>query len=453
MGDHRHSSANSEPRTLHLTSLGCARNQVDSEVMLGKLLGAGWRLTPDAAEAEVIVINTCSFIESAANESIDTILELAMHKRSRRCRRLVVTGCLPERYREEISSALPEVDIFLGTGAFEQVVTAVEALDTLPVCVLPDPDDIPHYQHDDRQLFNLPHVAYLKIAEGCSRHCTYCIIPKLRGRQKSRPPEEILDEARHLIGLGVKELILIAQDTTHYGSDLSPRHNPARLLDALAALDRDAWIRLLYGHPESITDDVIRALGRHANICSYLDLPIQHAGDAVLEKMGRRYTGKDLYRLFDKIRREIPDIALRTTVITGFPGETEAEFEALMQMIATVRFDHLGVFTYSDADDLPSHRLPGHVPPELAEERRHRLMSAQREISAQLLQERIGRTYSVLIDEAAENGDGYMGHTAFQAPEVDGLTLVRGTRGFKAGSTVPVRITDALDYDLVGEPE
>jgi ribosomal protein S12 methylthiotransferase len=453
MGNHHNSSQHSEPRTLHLASLGCARNQVDSEVMLGKLLGAGWHLTPDPAAAEVIVVNTCSFIESAANESIDTILELAAYKESGRCQRLVVTGCLPERYREEITSALPEVDIFLGTGAFEQVVTAVEAPETLPVCVLPDPDAISDYKHEDRRRFNLAHVAYLKIAEGCSRHCTYCIIPRLRGQQKSRPPEEILAEAGNLIGLGVRELILIAQDTTHYGADLNPRHHLAELLDRLAALDKHVWIRLLYGHPESITDEVIRSMGKHSNICSYLDLPVQHAGDTVLKNMGRHYTGQDLHRLFDRIRREIPNIALRTTVITGFPGETEADFQALMELIDTVRFDHLGVFTYSDADDLPSHRLADHVAPEVGEERRHRLMTAQREISAQLLQARVGRRYAVLIDSPTEDGSGLMGRTAFQAPEVDGQTFIRTSQSLEVGRMIPIRIIEALDYDLVGEPE
>ncbi len=436
---------------LYIESLGCARNQVDSESMAGQLIQAGWSVTRDPAQAAVIVVNTCSFVESAINESIDTILELAKFKQSGQCRRLVVAGCLPERFREAIAEALPEVDRFLGTGAFSAIVDAVAGDMGGEKCLLPDPDRILSGPAAPRQR-TLTHSAYLKIAEGCSRHCTYCIIPRLRGRQKSRPLDRIVSEAQELITGGVKELNLVAQDTTQFGRDLPEPVDLSTLLTRLAALDEGIWIRFLYGHPQSIDDTLIDTVAAHPNLCAYFDLPIQHAAATVLEKMGRRYTKKHLLDLFGHIRERIPDAAIRTTLIVGFPGETESDFEELIEFVERVRFDHLGVFTYSDAEDLPSHGLPDHVSPAVARSRYDAIMARQLEISTENLAARVGTILPVMIDAAPEP-DRYEGRSMLQAPEVDGITLVSAgpqAPALSIGQIVPVRVTDSLEYDLMG---
>ena len=419
--------------------------------MLGRLTAAGWTVTDEPDQAETIVVNTCGFIASAADESIDTILEMARFKRQGTCRRLIVAGCLPQRYREPIADALPEVDCFLGTGAFDEIVSAVGG--TGPVCRLPDPDLTPVQGQSAPRLLTSVHTAYLKIAEGCSRHCTYCIIPRLRGRQKSRHPDAIVAEAAALIAGGAKELTLVAQDTTHYGSDLAPPTSLGRLLNRLSALSDTVWLRVLYGHPSSIDEPTIRAIGGLGNVCPYFDLPIQHASDRVLRRMGRGYTQAELYRLFDRIRDLVPDAALRTTVIVGFPGETDADFKELMDFIQTVGFDHLGTFVYSDSEDLPSHGLDHPVSTATARRRRDRLMSAQQELSRSVNGKHVGKPYPVLI-EAHPEPDLFVGRTQFQAPEVDGVTYVKWTgdgQRPKVGDMTTSRITEAMAYDLAGE--
>jgi ribosomal protein S12 methylthiotransferase len=443
---------------LHLISLGCAKNQVDSENMLGRLQRAGWTLTDDPAEAHTIVVNTCSFIETAAQESLDTILELAELKKTGVCRKLVVAGCLPESYREEIVHTMPEVDLFLGTGAFDQIVDALSNTGRSSKAILPDPDHA--FNPDCPRVLSTPHLAYLKIAEGCSRSCTYCIIPKLRGRHRSRPLEDLVVEAKELLASGVRELILVAQDTTAYGRDLIPPRSLCRLVESLAGLDADPdgdsekpWIRVLYGHPESIDDAFIRTVAAHRHVCSYFDLPIQHASNRMLKRMGRHSTREDLHALCRRIRRLVPDAVLRTTVIVGFPGETEKDFEELMRFAEEVRFDHLGAFVYSDADDIPSHRLRGHVPKAVAQERYDQLMSAQMDIAAEINLGRIDKIYPVLIEEDLGNHI-YAGRTCFQAPEVDGVTYVNTSCSghvLAIGSFARVRVNDAMEYDLIGE--
>lgn len=436
---------------VYLESLGCARNQVDSEHMLGQLVQGKWVLVKRPEEADLIVINTCSFIASAADESIDTILELAEFKKQGTCKQLVVCGCLPERYGRDIAEALPEVDLFLGTGAG---LTILNALNHLPesgkgTCILPSPDSVSPEKAGLPRIRTQSHLAYIKVAEGCSRHCSYCIIPRLRGRYRSRSAGDILAEAGALISQGVRELILVAESTTDYGRDLSPFMGMEKILADLSALPGDFRIRLLYTYPDTLSPDIIRAVGKFPKICPYFDLPIQHAADAVLKKMGRHYTRDDLLALIDLIRSEVPHAALRTTLITGFPGETEKDFEELLSFVEEVRFDHLGVFTYSDSEDLPSHNIPGHINEETAQKRLDLIMEAQAEISLTINMKHVGKTYSVLLEENPEEGL-YLGRTEFQAPDVDGLTFVYG-EGLNVGETVQVTITDAHEYDLSGD--
>jgi ribosomal protein S12 methylthiotransferase len=439
---------------VHLVSLGCARNLVDSETMLGRFHADGWIISPTPGNADVIVVNTCSFIETAADESIDTILALAAYKTTGRCRRLIVAGCLPERYREAIADALPEVDAFIGTGALDRVVEAANAGLPRAACLLPDPDRRRAAVGSAPRMRSTAHTAYLKIAEGCNRRCTYCIIPKLRGRQHSRDMSDVLAEARSLLKSGARELVLIAQDTTAYGLDLRPPSDLASLLDRLADLScgtaaPSPWVRFLYGHPESITDDVIDVVAsRRSVLCPYFDIPIQHASDAVLRRMGRNHGRRHLTALFDKIRAKCPEAALRTTVIVGFPGETQRDVDALVDFVQQVRFDHLGVFMYSDAEDLASHRLANHVDRALALRRHDALMALQRELSTKNNRRYVGKTLPVLIEDAPQPGV-CTGRSMFQAPEVDGIVFI--TAGDpEPGTIVPVSVTDALEYDLIG---
>jgi len=434
---------------LHLVSLGCAKNLVDSELMLGRLMNAGWTNARDPGKADIIIINTCSFIESAINESIDTILALAKYKHDGLCRRLIVAGCLPERFREEIVTAIPEVDFFLGTGAFDKIVDAVDGSLNAVGCFLPDPNLTGFPQQEVLRIRSSSHMAYLKIAEGCNRHCTYCIIPKLRGKQKSCRLEHIVSEASYLISSGVKELVLVAQDTTGYGMDLCPPVSLSRLLESISEISESIWIRLLYGHPETIEDPLIGTISGHPNICSYFDIPIQHSSDGVLKKMGRNYTSANLRRLFDKIRSSVSDAALRTTVIVGFPGETDKDFEELLSFVKDICFDHLGVFIYSDFKDLGSHKLPDHIPETVAKDRYDRLMSCQSKISLDNNQKYIGKIYDVLVENTT--GENlFNGRTFFQAPDVDGITYIHSDR-LEIGSFVGVRVADAFEYDLTGE--
>jgi ribosomal protein S12 methylthiotransferase len=438
---------------LHLVSLGCARNQVDSEMMLGRLRERGWEITDEPDTAEVIVVNTCSFIEEAANESIDTILALAACKQTGVCRRLIVAGCLPERYREEIVTSLPEVDLFLGTGAYDQIEKGVEDMLEKGACVLPDPNRTKLTSAHLPRMITEPHSAYLKIAEGCSSHCTYCVIPKLRGNHRSRTMTDITAEARKLVAAGVREIVLVAQDTTNYGRDLSPPVGLNDLLLQLSDLSEDIWIRFLYGHPSRLDAALIKTVAARANICSYFDIPIQHASDSLLKQMGRRYCREDLTRMFDTIRNLSPDASLRTTAIVGFPGETDADVETLISFMETIKFDHLGVFTYSDAEDLPSHRLSGHVSEKLAQARLSYVMGRQREISRANNEKYLGRTLTVLVEEWLEE-NLFIGRHAGQAPEVDGITYIHVKTPHSVVNTgifTRVRIIDTLEYDLVGE--
>ena len=435
---------------IYLVNLGCVRNLVDSEIMLGRLVQAGWTVTQEPEEADIIVVNTCGFIEPAVNESIDTILELAKFKKTGCCRNIIVTGCLPERFREEIVHLLPEVNFFLGTGAFDKIVQAANGFKDLPVCSLPNPNLGSIQEKDVSRINSLTHMAYVKIAEGCDKSCTYCIIPKLRGKHRSRPLKDIVDEARDLISSNVKELILVAQDTTYYGRDLRPPVDLGLLIERISTISENVWVRFLYGHPESIDESIIKTIAGRSNICSYFDIPIQHVSSSILKRMGRRYTHDYLYKLIDKIRSLVPDAALRTTVIVGFPGETEKDFRQLLDFVEDICFDNLGTFIYSDFEDLPSHRFSGHIPEKVATRRYNLLMSSQAKISLENNRKQIGRTVKVLVEEKQEDNI-FCGRTAFQAPEVDGIVYINSGQ-MKTGCFADVKITDAYEYDLVGDP-
>lgn len=440
---------------IHLVSLGCARNLVDSEVMLGHLIEAECAITDVAEEADVIIINTCSFIESAVDESIDTILSMAALKKSGACKYLVVTGCFPERFREDAAAELPEVDLFIGTGGYERIAEELNKLMAVDgrignaACVLPDPNSTSPARTKAPRITTTGPLAYVKIAEGCSRHCTYCIIPSLRGKYRSRSIEDITAEAKRLMDGGVKEINLVAESTTDYGLDIDEPGKLAEVLKALVPVAGENWVRFLYAFPDTLDDETIALTASEESLCAYYDIPIQHAADEIIKKMGRHYTKADLITLFTRLRDEVPEVALRTTVIVGFPGETEAHFEELLAFIQEVEFDHLGVFTYSDSEEQASHHLPDHVDPEVAQERQDRLMAAQEEISAARNHERVGKVYKVLIEENPEPGV-YSGRTHFQAPEVDGVTFIDAEE-LAIGSFVNVRITDAIVYDLSGE--
>ncbi len=437
------------PKTIYIETLGCARNQVDSEIIMGQFKQSGWTITDNPDQAETILINTCSFIEDAINQSVDTILELAQFKQKGVCRHMIVAGCLPERFREEIVKTMPEADFFVVSCAFDRLLAIAQGFTKTGGCLFRKPELAAFKTAPPERLVSSNPSTYLKIAEGCNRHCSYCIIPQLRGSQKSRLIQDIVSEARMLIKNGVKEINLVAQDTTDYGADLSPPSNLSALLNALVPIVVENRMRILYGHPESIDLSVIQTVAAHTNICSYFDIPIQHASPSVLKRMGRCYDTETLYHLFANIRSHIPDAALRTTIIVGFPGETDDEFEELLTFIKTIRFDHLGVFIYSDADDLPSHRLSDHVPKKLAMLRHDRLMAVQRTISEKNNTQYIDQVCSVLIETNPED-HLFIGRTAFQAPEVDGITYIHSAN-LKIGSFANVKITDALEYDLVGE--
>ena len=463
---------------IFLESLGCSRNQVDSELMLGKLLARGHSIAKDPSLAEVIIVNTCGFISSALDEAVDVILEMAKYKKTGACRRLIAAGCLTQRYKDTpaLIASLPEVDAFLGTAACDYIAEAVESKDVHPISFFPDPNQRSFYKFPEKRALS-HNYAYVKISEGCSRKCTYCIIPKLRGTQRSRPMQDIIKECGELIQEGVKEIILTAENTTDYGRDYDQiytqnydyhqdqgRDSPAkmrdknsfgRLITELAkSIDRNkvksapTWLRFLYAHPESFSESMIQAVANQPHICSYYDIPIQHASSSILKKMGRPYKLEELYTLFDKIRRIDPAAALRTTLITGFPGETEADFDILMQFIKDVRFDHLGVFVYSDSEDLKSYTFRNKVPDETAQMRHDRIMAAQKKISLAINKKHLGKTYDVLVEENPEPGL-YIGRTMFQAPEVDGLTFIYANR-LAIGSFVRVKINDAFEYDIAG---
>ncbi len=430
------------PVSVCVVTLGCARNLVDSEVMLGSLKEAGYRITSRKEEADVLIVNTCGFIADAKEESIETILELAEYKKQGRCKSLVVAGCMSQRYSKEMERELPEVDIFVGTGSFHRIAEIIQENSRRSFVSTPE------YIYDYRspRILSTPRShAYVKIAEGCVNRCSYCVIPDIRGDLRSRPPESIIEEARLLSEQGVKEINLVAQDTTSYGADRGYSLEP--LLKELVRVAGIEWIRLLYLYPGRISDELMALIAEEPKICPYIDLPIQHINERILRLMNRHYTKDDVVSLVERIRRRIPDVVLRTTLIVGFPTESEEEFRELLSFVKEAEFERLGVFTYSREEDTPAFSMEGQIPEELKEERAQRIMEAQREVSFRKNLLLKGKTLRVLVD-GIEEDDLYSSRYSGQAPEVDGITLVSSDTPLKAGDTPLVLVTHTDDYDL-----
>lgn len=437
-----------ECRKILFTSLGCDKNLVDTEVMLGELAEKGYSFTEEEKEADIAIINTCCFIRDAQEESIETILEMAELKKAGRMKALLVTGCLAERYREEIQEEIPEVDAVLGVADIHSIAQAVE--ETLAGAARNHIGEGAESLSRRRLVTTGGHYAYLKIAEGCDKRCTYCIIPKIRGSYRSAPMESLLEEARTLVLGGVRELILVAQETTLYGVDRYGKKMLPELLRELCRIEDLHWIRILYCYPEEITDELIEVIKAEPKICRYLDMPIQHASDTVLKRMGRRTTKEELQRIVGKLREEIPDICLRTTLISGFPGEREEDFEELYRFVNETEFDRLGVFAYSREEDTPAALLPGQIPEEIREKRRDELMELQQEIAFEKAAEKVGKELEAVIEGYLPQEGVYVARTYMDAPNVDGYLFLTSERELDSGSFVTVRVTGSSGYDLTG---
>lgn len=432
-------------------SLGCDKNLVDSEVMLGLLAEKGYGFTDDEAEADVIIVNTCCFIGDAKEESVNTILQMAEWKKEGNLKTLIVTGCLAERYRREVLEEIPEVDAVLGTTAYDQIVQVMEeALRGKQLLECRDPDRLV-VSDAKRMLTTGGHYAHLKIAEGCDKHCSYCIIPKLRGRYRSVPMERLLKEAEELADQGVRELILVAQETTRYGVDLYGEKSLHRLLKELCKIRGIRWIRVQYCYPEEIYGELITAMKEEPKVCHYLDLPIQHASDRILKRMGRRTDSRDLRAIIEKLRREIPDICLRTTLISGFPGETKEDHETLLAFVDEMEFDRLGVFAYSAEEGTRAAEMEEQIPEEVKEARRQEIMELQQEIAFEKAQEMIGRELWCMVEGKVADEYAYVARTYKDAPDVDGYLFIQTTQELMSGDFVKVRVTGAEEYDLIGE--
>lgn len=449
-------------------SLGCDKNLVDSEKMLGLLNEAGYRVAQEESEADAIVVNTCCFIHDAKEESVETILEMAEWKKKGRLKALIVTGCMAQRYQDEIQQEIPEVDAVIGTTGYTEIVPILDEIlaeaeasqkeaaveepkEKSFVNCCPSIDLLPASLADKRVVTTGGYTAYLKIAEGCNKRCTYCIIPYIRGHYRSFPMEDLLEEARKLAEGGVKELILIAQETTVYGMDCYGRKALPELLTKLCEIEGIEWIRILYCYLEEITDELIAVMKKEKKICHYLDIPIQHSEDTILKRMGRRTNRAELVSLVEKLRKEIPDIVLRTTLITGFPGETEEEFKNMVDFVDSMEFDRLGVFPYSAEEGTKAAEMDGQITEEVKESRRDEIMALQQEISADKAASRIDDEMSVLIEGYLYEDDIYIGRTYMDAPKVDGNVFVRAEEELISGDIVPVRITGANEYDLMGD--
>ena len=433
-----------------LESLGCSKNLMDAEIMTGILKEKGYEFVEEFAEANIIIVNTCGFIRDAKQESIDTIVELSQLKEFGKLKYLIVTGCLAQRYADELLEEIPEIDAIVGTGNFMNISEIIDRLESEKNVTEIGNIEFAFDETLPRYVSTPEHMAYLKIGEGCSNHCTYCIIPKLRGKYRSRKIEDIVEEAKTLASEGVKELVVIAQDTTRYGEDLYGEAKLAELLEELAGIEGIKWIRIMYSYPESITEKLIDVIAAHDNICSYFDMPIQHASNRVLKRMNRRTSKEDIRNKVEMIRSKIPDAVIRTTVIVGFPGETEEDLEELIEFMKEIKFDRLGAFAYSREEGTPADRMDGHMDEEIKEERRDRVMMVQQAISEEINQKREDKVFEILIEEEAEEGV-YVGRTQGDAEEIDSVVYVNSDEELEIGSFVNVYITEAMEYDLIGD--
>ncbi|MCR8745093.1 30S ribosomal protein S12 methylthiotransferase RimO [Romboutsia lituseburensis] len=433
-----------------LESLGCSKNLVDAEIMMGILNRKGYKLVGDFSDADIIIVNTCGFIESAKQESIDTILDLAQYKTTGNLKILIVTGCLAQRYAEELKNEIPEIDAIVGTGSYQNIDDIINGLKEEKQIVSLNDIEFAFNEELPRYISTPSHMAYLKIGEGCDNHCTYCIIPKLRGKYRSRKMEDIVKEAKELASRGVKEVVVIAQDTTKYGCDIYGKEMLPELLEELAKIDGFKWIRIMYSYPESITEELVKVIKKYDNICNYFDMPIQHASNKILKLMNRRTTKEDILSKIEMIRTHIPNATIRTTIIVGFPGETEEDFKEVIDFAKKVKFDRLGAFAYSREEDTAADKLPNHLDEDIKVERRDALMLVQQEISQELNSAKVGNIYEVLIEEQVED-KVYIGRTQGDAEEIDSIVYAKSEKQFNAGDFVKVKINNALEYDLMGD--
>ncbi|MCD8180995.1 MAG: 30S ribosomal protein S12 methylthiotransferase RimO [Firmicutes bacterium] len=435
-----------------LVSLGCAKNQTDAEIMLGILAEDGFNITYDPSEADVIIVNTCGFIESAKQESIDAILEMAQYKEER-CKLLIATGCLAERYSSDILIELPEVDAIVGTGDYDKIAQVIRAAFDGEKKVICGHRDRTPEERLPRILSTPPYTAYLKIADGCDNNCTYCAIPLIRGHFRSRKTEDVVDEARRLAQSGVKELILIAQDTTRYGVDLYGKYSLDALLEELVKIDGIEWIRVHYYYPEAITESLIDTMARYDKICNYIDMPVQHGNNDILRRMARRTTREEMLEKIKYIREKIPDCTIRTSIIVGFPGETEEQFNDLCEFVKEVRFDRMGVFTYSQEEDTAAADFPNQIDEEIKESRLDTLMTIQQGISLELNKAKLGKTVEVLVEGYDEDSFLFCGRSRGDSIDVDGKVYFATEEDVNAGDIIKVKILDADEYDLTGQAE
>jgi len=441
-----------EEMNIYFVSLGCDKNLVDSENMLGILHEAGHKITNDENEADIIIINSCCFINDAKQESINTILEMAEYKKSGQVKALIVAGCLAQRYKDEILKEIPEVDALLGVTGQSELLKLLDELSDGKQHAHFGPLDSQPQPAGKRLLTTGSHFAYLKIAEGCDKHCTYCIIPQVRGNYRSVPMEDLLSEAGYLAKQGVKELILVAQETTLYGVDLYGKKTLPELLERLCTIDGIDWIRIMYCYPEEITDELIELMKQEAKICHYLDIPIQHASDRILKLMGRRTSKEDLVKIISKLRNNIPDIILRTTLITGFPTETEEEHKQLLDFVKEMKFDRLGVFTYSREENTPAARLKPQISSRVKKQRQKELMELQQKITFEKTKGLTGKIFDVMIEgRLADEDDVYIGRTYMDTPQVDGYIFISADAMLMSGDIVKAKVTGARGYDLIGE--
>ncbi len=437
-------------KKIGIVSLGCPKNLVDSEIMLGMLSNANYEIINNKDDADILIVNTCGFIESAQQESINTILEMAEEKK-RKCEVLIVTGCMAERYKEKIFEQIPEVDAVLGTGNYKEIAQVIDLAykgeKTISYGRLDDTD----YLDEERIISSSKHSVYLKISEGCDNRCTYCIIPYLRGKYRSRKIESLKKETEHLVKNGAKEIVLVAQDTTRYGIDLYGKKMLPELIQELSNVDGVEWIRLLYCYPEEIDDELIAEIASNPKVCKYLDIPIQHAADRILKLMGRRGNISEIRLALNKLRKSVKDIVIRTTMIVGFPDETEEDFEQLLSFVNEFKFDRLGVFTYSKEEGTPAAKMKNQIKKSIKQKRQKAILEQQNAISMEKNSNRVGKVYKAIVDGIADDGIFYYGRTYAEAPEIDGLVYFTSQEPLSIGNFVNIKILNAEEYDLIGE--